>query len=582
MTPEQVQAFIAKMDGFMLITGAPGTGKTTVALQRIRFLLNQQSEVLNPTPVRHSAASTRIFLASDNLQSYVQQLLTSELQLPDEIVSVTPEYIVTYLKEKWAHKNGAMLRTREIDEVERRGREAFYSTCSQKVLNEIWYIFELQIKKRLGTAADSKWSRIVQGDVDDSVAPRLEELLESFYDKLTADVSVVDDPRDSALRMDSLFSRSHTEYEKCRDAVATLPGENTRAQFDSAFANWLYWVYDPLEALDNYFRENRDDGIGRVYAGIGDYDEASNIVNKICEDSKPSLRLGRGRIYGPEQLSWIAWLLRFALPEELDSKQRFRAVSVALPRRDKSYGRWNHVVIDEAQDLAVQEASFLASLVTLRGALTVSADFRQLVSPVHGMKDIEPLKFGSSMRKAEEFSPFRFGQNLRQSREIGTLLAHFYQTSFGEKAPFRPGREPGQKPELHLGPALGTASCVARILNTLGSKPGIRSIAILQIDENPTTSTLLRNALKAEQVVIGELGTGARVVLSSAERAKGLEFDACIVVGLEDVEHSPLNHSKNRAYVALSRPARELHMVCSEFPTVLQRVPPSTYTQKRF
>ena len=54
----------------------------------------------------------------------------------------------------------------------------------------------------------------------------------------------------------------------------------------------------------------------------------------------------------------------------------------------------------------------------------------------------------------------------------------------------------------------------------------------------------------------------SRLVLTSAEQAKGLEFEACIVLGLEDVERSMLNFAKNRAYVALSRPTRRLFMLC--------------------
>ena len=42
MTREQVHAFISKMNGMMLVTGAPGSGKTTVGMQRIRFLYDQQ------------------------------------------------------------------------------------------------------------------------------------------------------------------------------------------------------------------------------------------------------------------------------------------------------------------------------------------------------------------------------------------------------------------------------------------------------------------------------------------------------------------------------------------------------------
>ena len=44
-----------------------------------------------------------------------------------------------------------------------------------------------------------------------------------------------------------------------------------------------------------------------------------------------------------------------------------------------------------------------------------------------------------------------------------------------------------------------------------------------------------------------------------------------------NVETAALNFTLNRAYVALSRPARRLALICSEYPTLLRKVDKSLF-----
>jgi DNA helicase IV len=67
-------------------------------------------------------------------------------------------------------------------------------------------------------------------------------------------------------------------------------------------------------------------------------------------------------------------------------------------------------------------------------------------------------------------------------------------------------------------------------------------------------------------------GEPKELVTTSVERIKGLEYDACFVIGMDGIENSALKHSKNRAYVALSRPSLQLTILCEEIPKSLQRI----------
>jgi len=292
------------------------------------------------------------------------------------------------------------------------------------------------------------------------------------------------------------------------------------------------------------------------------------------------------RQYGVEERSWLAWLLRFVLPEETEIQDRFRQMPAALPEPNhKTERRFSQVVIDEAQDLAVQEASFLASLVHPRGSLTVSADFHQIVSPVHGMVNPAALRFGLSMPDDGAFTAFPFAKNMRQSWEIGTFVKHFYQHIFSEFPPFDASNDVHDaKPQLLIGPRSTFPTAIAQIMRVFRSSQKIHTVAMLQVNDDSLELQKLREQLSRLGVSIAAPDVidaiPGQLNLTTVERAKGLEFDACIIVGLDDVERASLNYAKNRAYVAISRPARRLLMLCEQFPPILQSMDKELYERR--
>ena len=155
MTSDQVHAFISKMDGMMMVSGAPGSGKTTVAFQRVRFLYDQHGERRDAfADLTYSPEFTRIFLANENLINYSRKLLVDDLQIPENVVSLVPEFIRQYLSDRWLYKHEARLRPRVISHIEQRAREAFFGLCKAEDLFGCWKQYEKQIAKRLSEADD--------------------------------------------------------------------------------------------------------------------------------------------------------------------------------------------------------------------------------------------------------------------------------------------------------------------------------------------------------------------------------------------------------------------------------------------
>jgi len=563
MLAEQVRAFISRMDGALLVTGAPGSGKTTVALQRIRFLMDQQDEVKN-LRVSYSPENTRVFLANENLIAYSRNLLVDELDIPTFVVEYVPTFIENYLELVWQYKHRARPRTKHIHHLEERARKAFWGLCTTRDLKGVWRSFEEQIASRLYKVPEAEWNNTSQ--YAESVSEEALNSLANAFQVASKRISG-ENPLNSEFRMGSIYNKVRHPYENFRGELS--PGDRDR--FDNLLQQYLFWVYDPIEALKAYFEDRMGEGQIRVRRGTGSRlndEQVIGIIRKELEE----------RQYGREMEPWLAWLLRFALPEESAPSERFRLLpSAFVPSQDTLAGRWTHIVIDEAQDLSVPEASLLASLVHPHGALTISADFRQIVSPVHGMTDLSAFRVGSSFPDPDEIEKFPFARNMRQSREIGKFLEAFYQSIFGELAPFQTGeRFTDAYPQLLLSEPSEFAFQIKRIWSVLKKSKDVANVALVQINEDEVSLSRLRKALEEQGVTLASIwspaGEPGQLITSSAERVKGLEYDACIVLGLDDTESEVLNFTRNRAYVALSRPCRRLFMLCEEFPRSLQAI----------
>ncbi len=565
MTKEQVDAFLGKMNGMMLVSGAPGSGKTTVAMQRIRFLYDQQGmrqeELKN---VEYSPELTKIFLANQNLIDYSKEMLEKELQISSSVVELVKDFTGRYLSDIWTYKNKAKLRKKRLLFHEERGRKAFFGLCNVSQLKDCWLAYEYQIAERLALVEDADWFLYVAQALWKETTALSEQII-----KFSNNTKVSSYPTASSLNMDALYERVKKTYEKLRDLHRN---QGSLKEFDLQFQQWLYWVYDPLDGIKSYFIEEAYAGKVRIKAGIAARIDENEIIDKIKTDWKK-------RTYGQEEEPWLAFLLRFALSVETDYQARFRDVANPLDITNLHSGKqWTHIMVDEAQDLCVAEAALLGSFVHRHGAFTVSADFHQVVSPVWGMEDSDAFNIGSSLAGGKQLFPF--ARNMRQSKQIGIFLREFYKSAFGEIATFEANTTidiRGGNPLLMLGSSSGFPAKIKQRLAVMKRNADLHSIALLQINEDEKAMEQLRAALEECGVQLAPIWAPSdkqnRLITTSVERIKGLEYDACFVVGMDDIDTSALKYSKNRAYVALSRPALQLTILCEEIPEYLQKIP---------
>ena len=188
--------------------------------------------------------------------------------------------------------------------------------------------------------------------------------------------------------------------------------------------------------------------------------------------------------------------------------------------------------------------------------------------------DSRPCNFWALREKrAEQIYPF--ARNMRQSAQIGRFLQGFYEAAFGERPTFDVNVDlDDKKPQLIIAQPQYHTLRIRQIVNVFRQSGVVNSVAVLQINEDDQALKILRAELEEVGVALAPAwaASGVGVLTTSGERIKGLEFDACIILGLEDVERAALNFTLNRAYVALSRPARRLALICTDYPPLLRKV----------
>ena len=568
MTREQIRAFTSQMQGILLVTGAPGSGKTTIAYQRVRFLLDQQGEAAN-LPVTYDSSSTRILLANKNLMHYSQALLEQELALGRNLLMLVPEFVSSYLESVWRHKWGARELQKKLSRWEERGRDAVFGLTTDENLKAIWVIYERQVRDRLKVRKSMPWALLTKNEAADQTGS-LQSAIVEFSESIDPGAHL---PKRSTIRMDRLHAAIQRQHAALRNRLS----EKALSKFDAEFAKWLYYAYDPIEAIHGFLAKSRYASTTRIDRGIAGRGDAEKLLNEVIDDLA-------ARRYTKADLGVIAFLLRFALPEQKDDSKRFKDVAVAWPDSEP----WTHLVIDEAQDLSAPEAALVASLVDPKGALTISADFRQRVSATHGIETSEAILLGCQIPIQGMHKPFRFAINKRQTPQIGRFLMGYYEVNFGEAPPFDIDHHAIQDPLPPL-PELfvGTHQHITQRLKQLKNLPSLAkgSVAVLQVNEDPEEREKILGYLRSIGVnAVAPIHDSAKAanqwIIATVEEIKGLEFDACLVFGLDGVDAAELEFNRNRAYVGLSRPANRLVMFCHEFPLLLRGIPPDRYSKR--
>jgi len=263
-------------------------------------------------------------------------------------------------------------------------------------------------------------------------------------------------------------------------------------------------------------------------------------------------------------------------PEEQAALLRPRAAGDAwtaydLPLLDEAEAlvkgaprRFGHVVVDEAQDLAPMQLRMLARR-SRHHSMTVLGDLAQATGPAATQSWTETL---AHLGRPDHAQEAELTMGYRLPGAFLELANRLLPMAAPDVAPSRSVRADGDPPDAHRCRAEELIELVAGHAVVLAK--AFATVALIAADARVDE---LRRAVEYRGIVCaepGEVAPGRPVVVVPARLAKGLEFDAVIVVEPAEIAEAEA-HGDRLLFVALTRAVQHLALAhAQELPFALQ------------
>ena len=652
-----------KEGGTIVLTGPPGTGKTTVALLRGTIVLNKSFDMEEASSVEGRAGrslkrdSFRLFVVTEHMQAYLKNALASpDLALHGaEIENIRGVFLESFVRhptlKQWIRGTRYRLNRRErvsdtlrfIKSLPRTLRMCFYhavayaqSAAGQNAAGLISKIHarvarkieDDALKGLLTEAEEMEWRRMEQdasadldlylakikksARFDQEVTRRLttlnslERRLSSFFSRWSrnserlvlqaldsADESILVPGQDDLLLAkfvedcvvagDRALSREFVkqawgelvhlvdpkevllavvqDYQNTKDGGELEKEGLSRSDIATALNEWKAALSGSDDAADE--REEDDDEAADEHQGGLFDDEAEE---NDTEQHRPAGAFTRSDFPLLAALSRVF----LARPEEarLDP-DLYSQVGFMLPG-DKL--RYDHVIVDEAQDFTYAELHLICSLVERsRAAVTVCGDPFQRMEWRSGFSSLETLRPGKDRTRTVD-------RNYRQTKPLCDWCNRLGKVLFGKNAlKMKAEGGDGTKPLVRV------IRNRKQIVDLAGqsvcdwfSDGGSPFVAVVSLELNRRGKNDLRKKLAelAEKVNVfvevlddGRKIDRGRVVICDVPTIKGLEFDGvfvwvtaemCELLGRETPEAAV---TRNKLYVACTRAKSALTVV---------------------
>jgi len=566
---EQDKIIRAPLAGALVVQGGPGTGKTAVALHRAAYLLYAHRKTLEKSGILLVGPSRAFLKFIDQVLPSLGETgvvsttiadmlpgITATGTEPDEIAEIKGRAIwadiirraVAARERVPEHNIIFRLNGRNLVIRRRDVKDAIYKARrSDKPHNEARSIFVKDMLNRLcdqyekvtGKRLDNEDRRLVFEDLRELREVRVALNLAWF-------------PLSPKRLVDDLYTKPHR-----LDQVAPELTETERAMLSrEKFAPWTPADIPLLDEAAELL--GVDDTIAKAEERARAQAEAEAL-----QYARDAIAAGVGsRSAIPVNAEILA--ARFA-----DHGPRLSTAERASSDRSWTYG---HIVVDEAQELSAMAWRMLLRRVPTR-SMTIVGDVAQTSSGAgvrNWAKALDPVLHESW--KLNELTV-----SYRTPAEVALAATEFAEAAGLPVSKLTAARDvPGSWrviPSTASSLVPDVAATAVAEVHRFAEADGVGQVAVIAVSE---LVDLITAALA--QALANEFGDDAaarllnpadpQVVVLTPEAAKGLEFDAVVLVEPSQIAASRLNKSALQAasdlYVAMTRPTQQLAIVHAE------------------
>ncbi|WKU21126.1 3'-5' exonuclease [Priestia megaterium] len=535
---EQDEIIRLPLKDTIIVQGAAGSGKSTIALHRISYLLYQYHEQLKPQDIL-ILAPNKIFL------SYIKQ--------------VVPEIEVEGIEQRtfydWA--SSYFTDVNDIPDLHDYYVKVQNSTHKEDLVKVSKYKGSLRFKKLLDDFVESigqtmlPHSDIIIGT--DFILPK-EDVISFYEGKEHLPLNVRMKEVKSFIvnwsknQVGNLRDKIDTDFEEAyRKWVVTLPeGEERKAMYEAlenAKTLRLRLLSEKVQSeIQVYVKKMEHLPAILMYKSVFQK-KVFDRFHPGLDEELLSLMLKSGRTIKKEQFHYedIAPLIY------LDAKINGKKLE------------YEHIFIDEAQDYSPFQ---LAIMKDYAKSMTVLGDIGQGIFAFYGLDRWEEIE--SYVFKEKEYKRLHLQTSYRSTKQIMDMANRVLLNSNYDFPLVIPVNRVGDMPEIKKAMSIGELYDEMVLSIRDFEEKGYKKIAILTETKQSAIDTLdqlkRRGLHHMEVITEGHQELTKQIVIIPSFLVKGLEFDAVILDDVSDSTFKDETHHAKLLYMSVTRAHHSLHM----------------------